>query len=495
MAEFWNDTGCNLTYARDYNSFAVSLQNNHSTSQMKRLATYTLGCKLNFSETSALAEKFLEQGYELVPFGEKADVTIINTCSVTEQADAKCRNIVRRALRAAPESFIAVIGCYAQLEPEALAAIEGVDVVLGTKEKFELEKYIGEKKNESAQIFVSDIASVDTFGYGHSIAISSAQSRTRAYLKVQDGCNYNCSYCTIPLARGHSRSESIEKIVEQAKMLIDAGYQEIVLSGVNIGDYGYRPDGTPSQEDFLQLLEALENLPIARLRISSIEPNLLTSQIIDFIASSKRIVPHFHLPMQSGSAYILKLMRRRYNKELYEARVLEVVEKIPDACIGADVIVGFPNETDEHFEETYRFIESLPIAYLHVFTFSKRPNTYAAELLDRGEWQPVADKVKQARNRKLHELSFFKKQKFSQRFLGKQMPVLFEGDFSDDEELYSGSDATLTLYCFGHTANYLRVAVEVPSKDWANEHLVGKLKPVVLQRLDSELNVIGTVVA
>jgi len=328
---------------------------------MKRISTYTLGCKLNFAETSMLAQSFLAQGYELVPFGEKADVTIINTCSVTENADAKCRNIVRKALKKSPESFVAVVGCYAQLEPEELASIEGVDVVLGAKEKFELMNYIATEKHREAKIFVSEIQTVDNFGFGHSITIGGEQDQTRAYLKVQDGCNYNCSYCTIPLARGQSRSDSIDKLVFQAKMLIDAGYQEIVLTGVNIGDYGNKPDGTKGEHTFFELLQALDRLPIPRLRISSIEPNLLTSEMIDFIAQSKRIVPHFHLPMQSGSAEILRLMRRRYNKELYRTRCEEVVQKIPNVCIGADVIVGFPNETDEHFEETYRFIESLPI--------------------------------------------------------------------------------------------------------------------------------------
>jgi threonylcarbamoyladenosine tRNA methylthiotransferase MtaB len=461
---------------------------------MKRISTYTLGCKLNFAETSMLAQSFLAQGYELVPFGEKADVTIINTCSVTENADAKCRNIVRKALKKSPESFVAVVGCYAQLEPEELASIEGVDVVLGAKEKFELMNYIATEKYREAKIFVSEIQTVDNFGFGHSITIGGEQDRTRAYLKVQDGCNYNCSYCTIPLARGQSRSESIDKLVFQAKMLIDAGYQEIVLTGVNIGDYGNKPDGTKGERTFFDLLQALDRLPIPRLRISSIEPNLLTSDIIDFIAQSKRLVPHFHLPMQSGSAEILRLMRRRYNKELYRARCEEVVQKIPNVCIGADVIVGFPNETDEHFEETYRFIESLPIAYLHVFTFSKRPNTHAAELLDEKKLVEVPSHIKHARSQKLHELSFFKKKAFISRFIGEEMDVLFEHEFSDDEELSGEQISTEKLYCYGHTANYLRVGVEVPSKAWAKEQLVRKMHRVRLVGVDDALNVIGEAV-
>ncbi|MCS6988013.1 MAG: tRNA (N(6)-L-threonylcarbamoyladenosine(37)-C(2))-methylthiotransferase MtaB [Chloroherpetonaceae bacterium] len=458
---------------------------------MKRISTYTLGCKLNFAETSALAQAFLAQGYELVPFGEEADVTIINTCSVTEHADAKCRNVVRRALKKSPKSFVAVVGCYAQLAPEELASIEGVDVVLGAKEKFDVMKYIGDEKNAEAQIFVSDIQTVDNFGFGHSIAIGGKQDQTRAYLKVQDGCNYNCSYCTIPLARGQSRSESIETLALQAKTLIDAGYQEIVLTGVNIGDYGNKPDGSKGESSFFDLLKALDELPIPRLRISSIEPNLLTSEMIDFIARSKRIVPHFHLPLQSGSADVLRWMRRRYNKELYRARCEEVAAKIPNVCVGADVIVGFPNETDEHFEETYRFIESLPIAYLHVFTFSKRPNTHAAEMLDAGKFQEVPSKVKQARSQKLHELSFFKKKAFVSRFVGKQMDVLFEDEFSDDDELNGERTSSEKLRCYGHTANYLRVGVEVPSKEWARERLVGKILPVSLLGIDEALNATG----
>lgn len=458
---------------------------------MKRISTYTLGCKLNFAETSTLAQSFLAQGYELVPFGEKADVIIINTCSVTENADAKCRNVVRRALKKSPESFVAVVGCYAQLEPEELASIEGVDVVLGAKEKFDLMNYIGSEKNREAQIFVSPIQTVDNFGFGHSITIGGEQDKTRAYLKVQDGCNYNCSYCTIPLARGQSRSESIEKLVLQAKMLIEAGYQEIVLTGVNIGDYGNQPDGARGAETFFDLLQALDELPIPRLRISSIEPNLLTSEMIDFIAHSKRIVSHFHLPMQSGSTEILRLMRRRYNKDLYRARCEEVVQKIPNVCIGADVIVGFPNETDEHFEETYRFIESLPIAYLHVFTFSKRPNTHAAKLLESGAFQEVPSHIKQARSRKLHELSFFKKKAFVSRFIGEEMEVLFENEFSDDEDLNDEQASTGKLYCYGHTANYLSVGVEVPSKAWARENLVNQIHCIHLTGVDDVLNVIG----
>jgi threonylcarbamoyladenosine tRNA methylthiotransferase MtaB len=454
---------------------------------MKRISTYTLGCKLNVAESSALAQAFLKQGYKLVPFGEETDLTIINTCSVTEHADAKCRNAVRKALKHSPESYIAVVGCYAQLEPETLASIEGVDAVLGAKEKFDMTSLLNDfQKTGEARIFVSDISTVDTFGFGHSISLDRQHDQTRAYLKVQDGCDYNCSYCTIPLARGASRSESIEKTVMQARLLIDAGYQEIVLTGVNIGDYGVKLGAS-----FFELLQALNDLPIPRLRISSIEPNLLTSEMIDFIAASTRIVPHFHLPMQSGSADILKLMRRRYNKDLYRERVLEVVSKIPHVCIGADVIVGFPSETDEQFEETYEFIQSLPIAYLHVFTFSERPNTHAADLLASATLTAVPAIVKKARNQKLHELSYFKKKAFVSRFLGETVEVLFENEFSDDADISDGLQPTEKLCVYGHSANYVRVGIEVPSKEWARETLVGQLRQVRLMSIDSDLNAIG----
>ncbi|MDX2129787.1 MAG: tRNA (N(6)-L-threonylcarbamoyladenosine(37)-C(2))-methylthiotransferase MtaB [Chloroherpetonaceae bacterium] len=463
---------------------------------MKRISTYTLGCKLNVAESSALAQEYLQKGYQLVPFGEKSDLTIINTCSVTEQANVKCRNVVRKALKASPEAFVAVVGCYAQLEPEALASIEGVDAVLGAKEKFEMASLLGDfEKTGETKILVSDIETVSGFGFGHSISLENSKDQTRAYLKVQDGCNYTCSYCTIPLARGKSRSESIDKIIFQANLLKEAGYQEIVLTGVNIGDFGNLPDGTEGLYTFFDLLKEIEKVEVPRIRISSIEPNLLTSEMIDFISSSKRIVPHFHLPMQSGSVEILKRMRRRYTKELYQERVFEVVNKIPNVCIGADVIVGFPGETDAHFEETFEFIQSLPISYLHVFTFSKRPNTNAAELIDENIFEDIRPEVKKARNQKLTELSYFKWKQYVSRFINQIDEVLFENEFSDDTELNSEigfSEVEGKTLCFGHTPNYLRVGVEVPSRAWAKEHLIRKRKPVQLTAIDSDLNVIGT---
>ncbi|NTV46855.1 MAG: tRNA (N(6)-L-threonylcarbamoyladenosine(37)-C(2))-methylthiotransferase MtaB [Chlorobiales bacterium] len=454
---------------------------------MKKITTYTLGCKLNYSETAAIAEAFLKQGYELVPFGEKADVTIINTCSVTENANQKCRQAVRKALKKSPESYVAVLGCYAQLEPEALASIHGVDAVLGAKEKFQIAECLGSEliKTGEAKIFVTDIGAVDNFGLGHSIALEGApKDRTRAYLKVQDGCDYICSFCTIPLARGASRSLPIEKVIEQARMLADAGYQEIVLTGVNIGDYGINICAK-----FFDLVKALDTLDVPRIRISSIEPNLLSSDLIDLIVGSRRVVPHFHIPMQSGSDNILKAMRRRYSTMLYRERVEEAVSKIRDCAVGADVIVGFPGETAELFEETYRFIESLPVAYLHVFTFSRRPNTHADEMIRKNIWKPVPPQEVQERSHRLHMLSHEKKKVFASRYLETEVDVLFEGDFSDEEEHLNGKQI-----CYGHTRNYLSVAVAVPSKEWAEVHLVGKCRTVRLSSLDEDLNAHGYIV-
>ncbi|ACF14176.1 RNA modification enzyme, MiaB family [Chloroherpeton thalassium ATCC 35110] len=334
---------------------------------MKKVTTYTLGCKLNYSETASLAEQFLKQGYELVSFGEKADLTIINTCSVTENANQKCRQAVRRALKKSPESFVVVLGCYAQLEPEALASIDGVDLVLGAQEKFNLTHFVPSdlEKNGEAKIYVSDIYLHDGFDAAHSITLqTNAELRTRAYLKIQDGCDYSCAFCTIPMARGASRSQAVAETVRQAETLLQAGYQEIVLTGVNVGDYG-----TPAGENLLDLLKALKAVPVPRIRISSIEPNLVSSELIAFIANSNQVLPHFHMPLQSGSDEMLRGMRRRYLRSLYRERILEIKSLMPAACIGADVIVGFPGESDANFQETYQFLESLPVSYLHVFTF------------------------------------------------------------------------------------------------------------------------------
>lgn len=461
---------------------------------MKRISTYTLGCKLNFAESSAIAQDFLKQGFTLVPFGEESEVTLINTCSVTDNANQKCRNVVRQALRKSPQSFVAVVGCYAQLEPEELASIDGVDAVLGAKEKFELFSLLGTdfQKTGEAQIHVGDISDADTFGGGHSLLDATSSNQTRAYLKVQDGCDYTCSYCTIPLARGVSRSQSIEKTVIDAKLLLDAGYKELVLTGVNIGDYGVKDGAT-----FLELLQALEELSIPRLRISSIEPNLLTSEMIDFIAVSERIVPHFHLPMQSGSDTVLRLMRRRYNADLYRERCEEVISKIPDCCIGGDVIVGFAGENESHFEETVAFIESLPLSYLHVFSFSERPNTHAAELIADKTLSPVDGKEKSRRSKVLHLLSEKKRRAFCERFLGRETEVLFENEFSDDRKLSGDaqpSEPYEKLTCYGHTANYLRVGVEVASHDAARETLVRQFHRVKLTSLDSDSNVLAELI-
>jgi len=450
---------------------------------MKKIATYTLGCKLNYSETSTLAEQFLKQGYELVSFGQKADLIVINTCSVTENANQKCRQAVRRALKKSPQSYIAVLGCYAQLEPEALASIDGVDLVLGAQEKFNLTHFIHPdlEKTGEAKICVSDIYTHDGFDAAHSITVQTgAELRTRAYLKIQDGCDYSCAFCTIPMARGASRSQSLAETVSQAETLQKAGYQEIVLTGVNVGDYETR-----AGENLLQLLQALEAVAIPRIRISSIEPNLLSSELIKFISQSNQILPHFHIPLQSGSDEMLRVMRRRYLSTLYRDRVLEIKSLMPEACIGADVIVGFPGESQLHFEETYQFLNRLPVSYLHVFSFSVRPNTFAEALIQKKINPAVSPSEKQARSRKLHELSASKKDAFARENLGKITQVLFEGDFSDE---HATAEQPL---CYGHTPNYLRVGCPVKSKKWATVNLVGKIVPVKLAALDAELNLLG----
>src|SRR5436190_24051612 len=340
------------------------------------VAFHTLGCKLNFAETSTIARNLKENGYSKVEFENAADVYIINTCSVTENADRECRAVVRKALHTNPSAFVAIIGCYAQLKPEEIAAIEGVDLVLGAAEKFNLAHYLGgHDKKEMAEIHACEIDSANFFVSSYSLS-----DRTRAFLKVQDGCDYSCTYCTIPLARGSSRSDSIEHVVKQAEEIASRGVKEIVLTGVNIGDFGSRQLSS-EKEIFFSLIEKLDNVSgIERFRISSIEPNLLTDDIIRFVASSKKFVPHFHIPLQSGSDKILKLMRRRYQRDVYTSRVEKIKSIMPDCCIGVDVIVGFPGETKEDFLETYQYLNELNISYLHVFTYSERDNTHACNM-------------------------------------------------------------------------------------------------------------------
>jgi threonylcarbamoyladenosine tRNA methylthiotransferase MtaB len=415
----------------------------------KSVAFHTLGCKLNFAETSTIAKDFDTAGFVTVPYAEKADVYVINTCSVTENADRECRNIVGRALRANPDGFIVVVGCYAQLKPEQIMKMPGVDLVLGATEKFNVTQFLGalEKQQGPAEIHSCEIAEANSF-----VSSYSAGERTRAFLKVQDGCDYKCTYCTIPLARGISRSDTLENVVKNAKEIAAKGIPEIVLTGVNVGDYGKGEFGNKRHENtFLELVQALdEQVPVDRIRISSIEPNLLRDEIIAFTGTSKKFVPHFHIPLQSGSDEILKKMKRRYMTALYRQRVAAIRKAHPDAGIGVDVIVGFPGETEAHFLETYNFINSLEISYLHVFTYSERSNTSAAAM---DGVVPIPERKR--RNKMLRILSEKKTRQFYENQLGQSRPVLFEGENRKG-------------YMYGYTDNYIRVKT-FWNPEWANK--------------------------
>ena len=390
------------------------------TSTQKTVAFHTLGCKLNFAETSTIARQLIGAGYEKVDFDSPAQVYVINTCSVTDNADKECKFHVKRAVKANPEGLVVVLGCYAQLKPEEISAIEGVDLVLGAKEKFNLLNFLDDlrKAEASAQVHSCEIEDADFFIGSYSIG-----DRTRAFLKVQDGCDYKCTYCTIPMARGISRSDTIENIVKNAKEIAGQNIKEIVLTGVNIGDYGKGEFGNKKHEHtFLDLVKELNKVEgIERIRISSIEPNLLKDETIELVAESQNFVPHFHIPLQSGSDEILKKMKRRYLTALYTNRVKKIREMLPDACIGVDVIVGFPGETEEKFLETYKFLSELPISYLHVFTYSERDNTEAVEMEG---VVPISERKK--RNKMLRILSEKKKMAFYQSQIGKTLPVLWE---------------------------------------------------------------------
>jgi threonylcarbamoyladenosine tRNA methylthiotransferase MtaB len=385
---------------------------------MPRVSFYTLGCKLNFAETGTLRDSFVERRFEPVPFGQPADVTVVNTCTVTEEAERKCRQVIRRALRTNPSTFVVVTGCYAQLRPEELAAIPGVDAVLGTNEKFRLFEVLDTfDKAPSTQVHVSCIDDVATFGPAYN-----AGERTRAFLKVQDGCDYSCAFCTIPLARGRSRSQSIQDTVRQAHDIAGRGYREVVLSGVNIGLYG-----ADSGETLIDLLHALDRVDgIARYRISSIEPNLLTDEIVDFVAGSRAFLPHFHLPLQSGDDEVLGKMRRRYRRDVYTDRVRRIRDRMPHAGIGVDVIVGYPAETAPRFENTAAYLADLPVSYLHVFTYSERPRTAVVDEPDRVGGPPVPPAERQRRNRRLRLLSERKRLAFYRECLGQTRSVLWE---------------------------------------------------------------------
>jgi len=401
---------------------------------MKKVAFYTLGCKLNYSETSTISRMFEQKGYKKVDFSDSPDIFIINTCSVTENADKKCHKVVREARSISPDAYVAIIGCYAQLKPKEIAGIPGVDAVLGASEKFRLVELLdGFVRKPYAEVFASDIEQAHTFNTSYSI-----HDRTRTFLKVQDGCDYSCTFCTIPLARGSSRSDSVSNIIRTAEEIAATEVREIVLTGVNTGDFGIQEG--QRVERFIDLIKALDLVEgIDRFRISSIEPNLLTNEIISFVSHSKRFVPHFHIPLQSGSNKILKLMKRRYQRELYADRVQTIKSTMPHCCIGVDVIVGFPGETDEDFLETYQFLNELDISYLHVFTYSERENTPAAAMEGSVHGSKRAD-----RSKMLHILSDKKRRKFYEENLGRTSTVLFENDVENG-------------MMHGFTENYIRV--------------------------------------
>ena len=426
----------------------------------KKVAFYTLGCKLNFSETSTIARSFNDEGFDRVDFSEKADMYVINTCSVTENADRRFKDIVKQAQKGNSDAFIAAIGCYAQLKPQDLADVNGVDLVLGATEKFRITDYINDlAKNDFGEVHSCEIKDADFYVGSYSIG-----DRTRAFLKVQDGCDYVCTFCTIPLARGISRSESLNKVLLNAKEISDQGIKEIVLTGVNIGDYGKGEFGNKKhQHTFLELIQELDNVDgIERVRISSIEPNLLKNETIQFVSSSKVFVPHFHIPLQSGSNELLRLMKRRYKRELYVEKVKKIKKYMPDACIGVDVIIGFPGETDELFLETYHFLNELDISYLHVFTYSERENTPAASMEG-----IVPLNIRKKRSKMLRGLSVKKRRSFYESQLNTLHTVLFEGENKKG-------------YILGFTENYVKI-----KHPW-NPELVNTTREVLLTEIDDD---------
>jgi threonylcarbamoyladenosine tRNA methylthiotransferase MtaB len=426
----------------------------------KKVAFYTLGCKLNFSETSTIARNFQDEGFDRVDFEEVADMYVINTCSVTENADKQFKQIVKKAMKLNDKAFIAAVGCYAQLKPEELASVDGVDLVLGATEKFKITDYINDlTKNDRSEVHSCEIEEADFYVGSYSIG-----DRTRAFLKVQDGCDYKCTYCTIPLARGISRSDALENVLKNASEISKQNIKEIVLTGVNIGDYGKGEFGNKKHEHtFLDLVKALDEVEgIERLRISSIEPNLLKNETIEFVSQSRTFVPHFHIPLQSGSNEILKKMKRRYLREVYTERVAKIREVMPHACIGVDVIVGFPGETDENFLETYHFLNEMDISYLHVFTYSERDNTEAATMEG-----VVPMNVRSKRSKMLRGLSVKKRRAFYESQIGTNRTVLFESENKEG-------------YIHGFTDNYVKVKTP-----W-NPELVNTLHEINLTRIDED---------
>ena len=424
------------------------------STQYKRIAFHTLGCKLNFSETATISRDFIRHGFEKVDYRDKADFYVLNTCSVTDNADKEARKLIRQAKRRNPDSSVAVIGCYAQLKPNEISEIDGVDIVLGAEEKFNLLDHLDAiDLKGKVKVIQSEIDHVHTF-----IPSYSTGERTRSFLKIQDGCDYSCSFCTIPLARGESRSNTVENTMKTARKVAETDTREIVLTGVNIGDFG-----KGSKETFYALIQQLDTLErIDRIRISSVEPNLLTNQIIEFCAQSEKFMPHFHVPLQSGSNKILKKMKRRYDREYYEDRVKRIKSNVPDACIGADVIVGFPGETEGDFFETYNFLNELNISYLHVFTYSERSNTGAVEMGER-----VSKETKADRSKMLHILSDKKQRYFHDQFINKNRPVLFEN-------IKNGK-------IIGHTDNYIKVQVE------GGTSLINTIQPVMMKENHTSL--------
>jgi threonylcarbamoyladenosine tRNA methylthiotransferase MtaB len=422
--------------------------------QKRTVAFHTLGCKLNFSETSTLSRMLENEGFEKRSFDDLADVYVINTCSVTDNADKECRQLVRRIQRKSPESLVVITGCYAQLKPKEIASIPGVDLVLGAAEKFNIGQHLRElSKGDSALICSCDIDDVSGFTSSWSV-----NDRTRTFLKVQDGCDYTCSFCTIPMARGKSRSDTVSQVLQNVQQLAANGVKEIVLTGVNLGDFGKGPHGSKQhEENFYELVQALDKVEgISRYRISSIEPNLLTNDIVELVSNSSKFMPHFHIPLQSGSNRILGLMRRRYKKELYAERVSLIRTLMPHCAIGADVIVGFPGESEEDFQETFNFLHQLDVSYLHVFTYSERDNTKALDI------SPVVPmQVRHQRNKTLRNLSYMKMQYFSQLHAGQIRKVLFEGHVKEG-------------MIEGYTDNYIRVTTPY-REEWVNQVVDWKL--------------------
>lgn len=436
---------------------------------MSKVAFYTLGCKLNFSETSTIGEQFLDRGFDIVEYNEHADIYVINTCTVTDNADKECRQIVRRALRNNPEAYIIVTGCYAQLRPDEIVKIDGVDAVLGSNEKFKLFEYIDKfEKQKLSCIHVSPTEKLDEFNSSFS---TDGNDRICAFFKVQDGCDYKCSFCTIPLARGKSRSAKPDEVVNEFKQLLDADFKEIILTGVNVGDYSYNltldqtiTEDQAQETDLYSLLQKMLDVKGEyRIRISSIEPNLLNDNILDLTATDSRMCNHFHIPLQSGSSKVLKLMQRRYKSEDYKTLINKAVEKIPNLAIGVDVIVGFPGETEQDFIETYEFLRDLPISYLHVFTYSERPNTKAIEMPDQ-----VDHLERKKRNNMLRILSEKKRHEFYQRMIGKELIALFEHEERHGEMR-------------GFTSNYVRIKAPF------NSELINKFVPVKIKEINENI--------